>query len=384
MQYIAFLCVLYNGSDGIKKKNTRLALHVLDCKEVRVVGYEKEMIDKNSMNSNIPEPLISLIVPVYNVAEYLETCLQSIMNQTYKNLEIIVVDDGSDDGSSTLCDGYARQDQRIKVIHLPHGGVSMARNAGLDMATGEFLGFVDSDDWIETDMYEMLYTLLVDNNADVSACSYYLDQRGKASKVVNDSGELYVFSKKEIIRALVKNEQVKSYLWAKLFKRSLFDRLTFPVGRVYEDVAVLYKVFYASQKVVMIGQPKYHYMIHKNNSITRGGYDPVNEYHYFLSLYEQDRFVRKENLSADASVGVLKRGIHLINHTLLFPPSPAYDDIIQETMKKMCEYDGITAKQLGITMAVKRYLLRNHFVTYSFGYKIYRSIFKRRFKLLID
>lgn len=342
------------------------------------------MIEKNSMNSNIPEPLISLIVPVYNVADYLETCLQSIINQTYKNLEIIVVDDGSDDGSSALCDDYARMDQRIRVIHLPHGGVSMARNAGLDMATGEFLGFVDSDDWIEPDMYEMLYTLLIDNAADVSACSYFLDQRGKASKIINNSGELYVFSKKEIIRALVKNEQVKSYLWAKLFKRNLFDRLSFPVGRVYEDVAVLYKVFYASQKVVMIGQPKYHYMIHKNNSITRGGYDPVNEYHYFLSLYEQDRFVRKENLSADASVGVLKRGIHLVNHTLLFPPSPAYDDIIQETMKKMCEYDGITAKQLGITMAVKRYLLRNHFVAYSLGYKIYRSIFKRRFKLLID
>ena len=107
------------------------------------------------------------------------------------------------------------------------------------------------------------------------------------------------------------------------FKRKLFDRLSFPVGRVYEDVAVLYKVFYSSQKVVLSCVSKYHYMIHKNESITRGGYDPVKEYHYFLSLYEQDKFIQNAELGGESSVGVLKRGIHLINHTLLCPPSPA-------------------------------------------------------------
>lgn len=111
------------------------------------------------MNTNISGPLISLIVPVYNVKDYLKTCLQSILEQTYKNLEIILVDDGSDDGSSGICDEYARMDQRIKTIHLPHSGVSAARNAGLAAATGELLGFVDSDDWIDHDMYQYLYTL---------------------------------------------------------------------------------------------------------------------------------------------------------------------------------------------------------------------------------
>ena len=284
------------------------------------------------MNTNISGPLISLIVPVYNVKDYLKTCLQSILEQTYKNLEIILVDDGSDDGSSGICDEYARMDQRIKTIHLPHSGVSAARNAGLAAATGELLGFVDSDDWIDHDMYQYLYTLMQEHDADVSACTYLLEQEGRPSKIINNTGKLYVFSRKEIIRALVKNDLVKNYLWAKLFKRKLFDRLSFPVGRVYEDVAVLYKVFYSSQKVVLSCVSKYHYMIHKNESITRGGYDPVKEYHYFLSLYEQDKFIQNAELGGESSVGVLKRGIHLINHTLLCPPSPAFEDIIDETM----------------------------------------------------
>ena len=117
------------------------------------------------MNTNISGPLISLIVPVYNVKDYLKTCLQSILEQTYKNLEIILVDDGSDDGSSGICDEYARMDQRIKTIHLPHSGVSAARNAGLAAATGELLGFVDSDDWIDHDMYQYLYTLMQEHDA---------------------------------------------------------------------------------------------------------------------------------------------------------------------------------------------------------------------------
>ena len=261
------------------------------------------------MNANISGPLISLIVPVYNVKDYLKTCLQSILEQTYKNLEIILVDDGSDDGSSSICDEFARMDQRIKTIHLPHSGVSAARNAGLAAATGELLGFVDSDDWIDHDMYQYLYTLMVEHDADVSACTYLLEQEGRPSKIINNTGKLHIFSKKEIIRALVKNDLVKNYLWAKLFKRKLFDRLSFPV---YEDVAVLYKVFYSSQKVVLSCVSKYHYMIHKNESITRGGYDPVKEYHYFLSLYEQDKFIQNAELGDESSVGVLKRGIHLV------------------------------------------------------------------------
>lgn len=337
------------------------------------------------MDAKRSEPLISLVVPVYNVRNYLKTCLQSIISQTYHNLEIILVDDGSNDGSSEICDEYAREDNRVRVIHLPHGGVSAARNAGLEAATGELLGFVDSDDFIDIDLYEYLYKLLLENDADISACTYLLEQEGRPSKIINNTGELYLFSRKEIMRALVKNDLVKNYLWAKLFKRNLFEGLLFPVGRVYEDVAVLYKVFDRSEKVALSCVAKYHYMIHKNESITRGGYDPVKEYHYFLSLYEQDRFIQKEeNFGKESSVSVLKRGIHLINHTLLCPPSPAFEDIIEETMQKMHEYRHITVSQLGMSMSVKRYIMCRHFRFYRMLYRAYRAVFKRRIKLLID
>lgn len=336
------------------------------------------------MNTKISGPLISLIVPVYNVKDYLENCLKSILEQTYINLEIVLVDDGSNDGSDLICDEYALIDKRIKVIHLPHGGVSAARNAGLDAATGELLGFVDSDDWIDRDMYEYLYQLLIENDADVSICTYLLEQEGRPSKIINNTGKLHIFTGKEIVRVLTRDELVKNYLWGKLFKRKLFNRLSFPIGRVYEDVAVLYKVFYKSRKVVMSCVSKYHYMIHRNESITRGSYDPLKEYHYFLSLYEQDKFIQEMKLGNESSVRVLKRGIHLINHTLLCPPSPAFDDIIEETMLKMREYRHITSWQLGPSMSIKRYFIAKHFSFYRMLYRGYRAIFKRKYKLLID
>lgn len=336
------------------------------------------------MDSRQSVPLISLIVPVYNVRNYLETCLQSIIEQSYRNLEIILVDDGSDDGSSEICDEYAHKDIRIKVLHLHHGGVSAARNAGLDAATGELLGFVDSDDYIDLDMYEYLYDLLVENDADISVCTYLLEQKGKPSKIINNTGELYVFTGREIVRVLAKDKLVKNYLWAKLFKRSLFNGLSFPIGRVYEDVAVLYKVFYRTTKVVLSCVSKYHYMIHLNESITRGRYDPVKEYNYFLSLYEQDKFIQEVQLGNESSARVLKRGIHLINHTLLCPPSPAFEDIIEETMQKMHEYRHITVSQLGMSMSVKRYIMCRHFRFYRMLYRAYRAVFKRKMKLLID
>ena len=139
------------------------------------------------------------------------------------------------------------------------------------------------------------------------------------------------------IRELVRNDLVKNYLWGKLFKRRLFDGISFPVGRTYEDVAVLYKVFYNSQKVVLSCVSKYHYMIHQNESITRGSYDPVKEYHFFLSLYEQDCFLRQAaKFGNESGINALKRGIHLVNHTFLCPDSPAYEEILAR-LKKITE-----------------------------------------------
>ena len=168
---------------------------------------QKVIASENTLSANKVSnmeglPLISIIIPVYNVNEYLEKCLCSVCGQTYKNLEIIVVDDGSTDGSGEICDMFAETDSRIKVIHQVNKGQSCARNEGLTIARGEYIGFVDSDDWIDPDMYEFLYHLLVDNDADISVCAHYIETTTR-TKVRYSSGTLTSFSSDEAIRALV-------------------------------------------------------------------------------------------------------------------------------------------------------------------------------------
>ena len=155
--------------------------------------------------------LISIIIPVYNVEQYLSRCIDSVINQTYKNLEIILIDDGSTDDSGEICDEYALKDNRIKVMHKQNGGVSSARNEGLDISKGNYIGFIDSDDFIEKDMYEFLYDLLTKNNCDISCCNKFIfkDNKFIASKsfpkgnvlsfneVLNDSKhDFYIWNKK--------------------------------------------------------------------------------------------------------------------------------------------------------------------------------------------
>ena len=130
----------------------------------------------------VDEGKISVVVPVYNVEDYLDRCVKSIISQTYENLEVILVDDGSADGSPVMCDSWAQKDPRIKVIHKPNGGVSSARNAALDAATGDFIGFVDSDDWIENDFYELLMKSLAENGSDIAFCGYYVVERSGEKK----------------------------------------------------------------------------------------------------------------------------------------------------------------------------------------------------------
>ena len=227
-------------------------------------------------------PLISIIVPVYNVKNYLEKCLQSICGQTYKNLEIILIDDGSSDGSGELCDLFAQRDGRIKVIHQTNAGQSAARNRGLAVAQGEFLGFVDSDDWIEPDMYEFLYCLLKENEADISICSHCRDKDG-GSVVKYASGKQFVFTRDEGIRALAVDKHIRNYVWDKLYKRCLFSDIAFPLNRIFEDIAISYQVFYKAENIVMRDLPKYHYVI-REGSAMQGKYNPQKEYQLFLAV----------------------------------------------------------------------------------------------------
>ena len=228
--------------------------------------------------------LISVIVPVYKVEEYLCECLDSIINQTYKNLEIILVDDGSPDNCGKICDEYALKDSRIKVIHQQNGGLSAARNAGLDIANGDYIGFVDSDDYIELNMYEELYNSLNENNADMSACG--IECFGLKNKTESYGNR--VLNNPDFLKLLLKDE-ITSYAVNKLYKKKLFSDIRFPAGKKFEDMAVLHLVAEKSSSTAATDKTFYNYRIRKN-SITSSGLNSANADHMEAAHSRTERY----------------------------------------------------------------------------------------------
>lgn len=214
-------------------------------------------------------PLISVIVPVYNVEPYLEKCVSSITGQTYRNLEIILVDDGSVDRGGQMCDKFAAQDGRIVVIHQQNRGLSAARNAALDVAHGEFIGFVDSDDWIEPDMYERLYEALSRAGADIAACGWQVHENDKTRFFRPDEQVLPPF---DAIKLLITDPgKIGMCVWNKLYKTHLFSQLRFPVNRNYEDECVMPVLLDSACKTVIFKAAEYHY-VRRVGSITKSPY----------------------------------------------------------------------------------------------------------------
>lgn len=216
-------------------------------------------------NSN---PLVSIIIPIYNVENYLEQCIISVVHQTYKNLEIILVNDGSSDNSGKICDDFALMDKRIKVIHKMNGGLSSARNAGIDIAKGEYLGFVDSDDTIEPFMYEKLMTAIKRDGTDLAVCAInYVFENGKKLTKTN-LGKDTIFDFYDAIIEMNSHRIFDMGAWSKLYHKKLFSNLRFPLGKLSEDYYIMYKIFDCAQKVSYVSTPCYNYL-QRQNSITR-------------------------------------------------------------------------------------------------------------------
>ncbi len=216
------------------------------------------------------EPLISVIVPVYNVEKYIAACVDSILAQTYTNLEILLVDDGSTDSSGALCDEYARRDVRVRVIHQENGGLSDARNTGMQSAQGTYFAFVDSDDFIAGDYIAYLYGMIEKHHAQIAVCGYqkvypgdenscYGTQTDKHNSVNSEK----VYRTEEGLRQLLYQRGMITSAWGRLFDASLFmhtDAIQFPVGKLHEDVAVMYKLFGAADTIVCGDEAKYYYL----------------------------------------------------------------------------------------------------------------------------
>lgn len=212
--------------------------------------------------------MVSVVVPVYNVENYLERCVQSIRKQTYKNIEIILVDDGSPDMCGEMCDKLAECDNRIRVIHKINGGLSEARNTGIDFAKGEYVVFIDSDDWIDPDMIELLLHLQKKHSADIVECSYRNVYKNRVVEETKCSAEVIVGDSIFALEGMLDWKYFKPVAWNKLYKREVLGNIRYPKGKLHEDEFTTYKYFYNAKKLVYVDVSKYNYDRTREDSIT--------------------------------------------------------------------------------------------------------------------
>lgn len=233
---------------------------------------------------------ISVIIPVYNVKDYLNKCLDSVMQQTYKNLEIVVIDDGATDGSQNICDEYASKDGRIKVIHKVNGGLSDARNVGYSESSGKYIFFLDSDDWLEKNTIEILYEALLRYDADIAVANYFYQYESYCASA-NVIEEVQVYNRSQAMRELLRNNLIKNFAWGKLYKRELLEQYTFPVGKLFEDTYWTHLIFNQARKIILVKEELVHYF-QRSTSISYM-FD-VRKLHILDGYMERREFVKKE------------------------------------------------------------------------------------------
>ena len=209
------------------------------------------------------EILISVVVPIYNVEKYLDRCIKSIINQTYENLEIILVDDGSQDKSGEICDLWKLKDNRIKVIHKKNGVLSDARNTGMDLSTGQYISFIDSDDWINEKFYEILINSMDKYNADIVACAVkkvYMEKTILNNENILSENRTYTFNTENALENLIDENILTQTVWNKLYKRECIKDVIFEFGKIHEDEFWTYQVIGNAKKVVYIDEELYYYL----------------------------------------------------------------------------------------------------------------------------
>lgn len=270
--------------------------------------------------------MISIICPIYNIALYLPKCIQSIIGQTYSNLQIILVDDGSTDGSAKICDKYASLDNRIKVIHKPNGGLVSARKAGLKAATGEYVIYVDGDDWIESDLCENMLKEMLDSEADLVDADYYMDM---GQEVISMHSNIFYgrYHAEEIIPIMLCDEnfnecRLKAYLWSKMFRRELLERVQYAVDeRVTfgEDVAVTYPYVLQCKKISILNYSGYHYVQHLSSMVyTKKDDEQIRNALLIKGLYR--------NFVKDTNAGILLQELNQYSKLLFTLRNISYFD----------------------------------------------------------
>lgn len=249
------------------------------------------------------EPKISIIVPIYNVEKYLNRCISSLVQQTYNNLEIILVDDGSPDNSAEICEEWKKKDSRIIVFHKKNGGLSDARNYGIECSHGDYIAFVDSDDYVDLNMYQTMLASMLKNECKLACCGRYYKTKNQEiqSRCLNNET---VFTDSEAIHQLLTNGCIEEAVWDKLYSASLWKDLRFPKGEINEDIVVIPEILRRSERIVHVGLPLYYYC-YNGSSITKSGYSKKKDV-MIDHLQALEKYIHKYYPSDEKSVNLIK------------------------------------------------------------------------------
>ena len=285
--------------------------------------------------------LISIIVPIYNVEKYLDRCIKSIINQSYNNLEIILVDDGSPDRCGEMCDEWAKIDKRIIVVHKENGGLSDARNAGIDIAKGNYLSFIDSDDYVHKDFIKVLYELCIKYNSDISMCGAFETSKDENCNFNLQQGNECVKYSKTILE---RKDNIYCVAWNKLYKKEVFKYIRYPKGKLHEDVAVINKILYYSNKIAITDLRLYFYYSNPD-SIMRSSFsikrldilDVIyDSYLFFLEKNEMQYAYSALNDYIDTAIALYNECQVLENHQKIQKQlMKKYSDMYMKVLKNI-------------------------------------------------
>lgn len=310
--------------------------------------------------------MISVIVPIYNVENYLENCINSILNQSYTDFELILVDDGSPDNCGKICDDYAKKDSRIKVIHKKNGGLSDARNIGIEAAKGEYISFIDSDDWIHKDFYLTLFNALSSSNSDIAICNFLkVSNDDIKDKIININPPVKTLSNLESLNDLYSDNYVNYIVaWNKLYKANLFKDIRFPVGKIHEDEFTTPKVLFESNKIAIITEELYYYR-QTPNSIMNRKFNVAN-LSFLEAIEDRLKFINEHHLDTIYDKCLYQLSFERINFYYMIKNSdiPNKENLLNELNKQL--------NSLNIdALSLKSKVLINLF---KFSPKLYKAI----------
>lgn len=305
--------------------------------------------------------LISVIIPIYNVEQYLPECIESVLRQTYKNLEVILIDDGSGDRSGMICDEYAMKDDRIVVIHQENQGISKVRNKGVEESKGEYLFWVDSDDYVDKTIIETLYQNLIQHEADMSICNYTQGSE-RAYSFENGAEKVEIFGCEKGLELIYESHHysfIMALSWAKLIKKSLYKDLKYPNGKIFEDIYMSHKLISRCDKIVYTNQVMYYYYQWPESILGKKLY--VEKLDYLGAFEERIRFFHKldlPELKEKARVQYL--------HALMWEYSRAKDilrnkDMVKHIKKEYRKYYTFGTENENVKHETKAYMFQFYF-----------------------